>query len=100
MVSSCGAYGKIATMSARTDAAMFELNHPVIDVAIICSDFDASLNFYRDLLGLQPVLDIDIPAETARGANLAPDGFRQVRLKAGQTLIKLVEVASPPYPMP
>ena len=78
--------------------AMFQLKHSVIDVAIICSDFDKSLRFYRDMLGLEPVLDIEIPQETARGANLAPAGFRQVRLQAGQTLIKLVEVSSPPPP--
>jgi glyoxylase I family protein len=75
---------------------MFTLNHPIVDVAIICSDFEKSLHFYRDMLGLTPVLDIEIPSETAVGANLAPSGFRQVRLKAGETLIKLVEMASPP----
>ncbi len=75
---------------------MFRLKHPIIDVAIICSDFEESLHFYRDLLGLEVALDIDIPASTAVAANLAPTGFRQVRLKAGNTLIKLVEAADPP----
>ncbi len=75
---------------------MFKLRHPIVDLAIICSDFQQSLHFYRDLLGCEQVLDIQIPAETAIGANLAPTAFRQVRLKAGQTLIKLVEIRSPP----
>ncbi len=77
---------------------MFTLKHPVVDIAIICSDFDESLRFYRDRLGLEVALDIEIPEETATGAGLAPRGFRQVRLRAGQTLIKLVEIDSPPEP--
>ena len=75
---------------------MFKLVHPVIDIAVVCSDFDESLHFYRDLLGLEVVLDIDIPEETATGAALAPRGFRQVRLLAGETKIKLMQIDSPP----
>ena len=47
---------------------MFTLKHPVIDIAVICSDFDESLHFYRDLLGLEVALDIQIPGSTATGA--------------------------------
>ena len=68
----------------------------IVDVGIVCSDFDESLRFYRDLLGLHVVLDFDIPEEVAVSAGLAPRGFRQVRLKAGETLIKLMEIESPP----
>ena len=32
----------------------------------------------------------------AREAELAPEGFRQVRLQAGNTLIKLMDLALPP----
>ena len=77
---------------------MLPLKHPVVDVAVICSDFDESVRFYRDLLGLEVALDIEIPEETAKGARLAPRGFRQLRLRAGETLIKLVEIDSPPEP--
>ncbi len=77
---------------------MLPLKHPVVDVAVICSDFDESVRFYRDLLGLDVALDIEIPEATARGARLAPRGFRQLRLRAGETLIKLVEIDSPPEP--
>jgi len=72
------------------------LKRTVVDIGIVCSDFDASLRFYRDMLGLPVVLDIDIPRETAVRACLAPSGFRQVRLAAGETLIKLMEIDAPP----
>ena len=69
---------------------------PIVDVGIVCSNFDESLHFYRDLLGFHVVLDFEIPEDTAVSAGLAPRGFRQVRLKAGETLIKLMEIESPP----
>lgn len=75
---------------------MFAMKHPVVDIAIICSNFKESLHFYRDLLGLEVVQDLTIPVETARGAGLAPREFRQVRLRAGETLIKLVEIEDAP----
>ena len=71
---------------------MFALQHPTIDLGIVCSDFEKALHFYKDQLGLEIALDIQIPTETASGACLAPTGFRQVRLKAGNTLIKLMEI--------
>ncbi len=69
---------------------------PFVDVGIVCSHFEESLHFYRDLLGLPLALDIQIPAAVAVGAGLAPRPFRQVRLKAGETLIKLMEIQGPP----
>ena len=75
---------------------MFTLKHPTIDIGIVCSNFEESLYFYHDLLGMEIALDIQIPRETATGACLAPAAFRQVRLKAGNTLIKLMEIESPP----
>lgn len=69
---------------------------PFVDIGIVCSHFEESLHFYRDLLGLPVALDIQIPAEVAVGAGLAPGPFRQVRLKAGETLIKLMEIQNPP----
>lgn len=67
-----------------------------VDIGIVCSDFEASLHFYRDLLELPVALDIQIPAEVAVGAGLAPRPFRQVRLQAGRTLVKLMEIEDPP----
>ena len=75
---------------------MLELTKPTVDIAIVCSDFETSLHFYRDLLGLEVVLDLTIPADCATDAKLAPREFRQVRLKAGDTLIKLLDIESPP----
>jgi catechol 2,3-dioxygenase-like lactoylglutathione lyase family enzyme len=76
--------------------AMFTLKHPAIDLGIVCSDFDEAYHFYHDLLGLEVVLDIQISQDLATGAGLAPRKFRQVRLKAGNTLLKLMEIDSPP----
>jgi catechol 2,3-dioxygenase-like lactoylglutathione lyase family enzyme len=69
---------------------------PFVDIGIVCSHFEESLHFYRDLLGLPVALEIQIPAEVAVGAGLAPHPFRQVRLRAGETLIKLMEIQNPP----
>ncbi|MBD3675497.1 MAG: VOC family protein [Planctomycetaceae bacterium] len=75
---------------------MFSLQKPVVDIAIVCSDFEKSLDFYHNLLGLEIVQEVEIPATCASGAQLAPREFRQVRLRAGETLIKLMEIESPP----
>ena len=69
---------------------------PIVDVGIVRSHFDESLHFYRDPLGFQVVLDFEIPEDTAVSAGLAPRGLRQVRLKAGETLVELMEIENPP----
>jgi glyoxylase I family protein len=68
----------------------------IIDIGIVCSNFEESLHFYRDLLGLPVTLELRIPEEVAVGGGLAPRPFRQVRLRAGETLIKLMDIDSPP----
>ena len=75
---------------------VLNLSHSTVDIAITCSDFAASLDFYHNKLGLEIVLDLEIPDNLARDIGLAPTGFRQVRLKAGNTLIKLMDIESPP----
>lgn len=75
---------------------MLNLTHPTVDIAITCSHFEESLHFYQELLGLEIALEIQIPEDVATGVALAPRGFRQVRLRAGETLIKLMEIDSPP----
>jgi len=77
-------------------AAKLKLTHPVVDIAIVCSHFEESLRFYHEQLGLEIVQDIQIPDEVAVGAALAPRGFRHVRLRAGNTLIKLMDIPSAP----
>lgn len=76
--------------------AVLNITHPVVDLCIVCSNFQESLRFYHELLGLEIVMDVQIPASLAVGVGLAPRPFRQVRLKAGNTLIKLMDIASPP----
>jgi len=76
----------------------FKLKRASIDVALVCSDFSDSLRFYRDQLGFEQVMEIEIPARVAQDACLAPRAFRQVRLRSGEALIKLMEIESPPVP--
>lgn len=75
---------------------LFKMTHSAVDFCIACSKFEESLHFYRDILELEIVVDVVIPADFARGIGLAPREFRQVRLQAGNTLIKLMEIESPP----
>jgi len=79
---------------------MLKLTHPIVDLCIVCSNFGESLRFYHELLGLEIAFDVQIPESLATGLGLAPRTFRQVRLKAGNTLIKLVEIESPPPARP
>lgn len=75
---------------------LFKMTHPAVDFCIVCSKFNESLHFYRDVLELEVVADVEIPADFAQATGLAPREFRQVRLKAGHTVIKLMEIESPP----
>ena len=75
---------------------MLKLSHPTVDIAITCSNFEESLDFYHNKLGFEIVLDLEIPDRLAQDVGLAPTGFRQVRLKAGNTLIKLMDIDTPP----
>lgn len=75
---------------------MLKLSQPTVDIAITCSNFEKSLDFYHNKLGFEIVLDLEIPVDLAKNLGLAPSGFRQVRLKAGSTLIKLMAIEAPP----
>jgi len=90
-----GTEGDVSTPKDLT-AGKLKLTRPTVDIAFVCSDFEASLRFYHEQLGLEIVQDLQIPDAVARGAGLAPRGFRHVRLRAGQTLIKLMDIATPP----
>lgn len=76
----------------------FDPQRRTLDVAITCHDFEASLEFYRDTLGFEVVVDTQISKEVATGIGLASSGFHQVRLRAGDTLIKLMDIEPPPPP--
>ncbi len=51
---------------------MLNLSHPTIDIAITCSNFAESLDFYRNKLELKIVLEMEIPEALARNVGLAP----------------------------
>lgn len=76
---------------------LFSAGHTV-DIAIVCSDFEESYDFYARRLALPLHEDLIIPASLAVAAGLAPTGFRHVRLRAGSTLIKLMEIDPAPAP--
>ena len=46
-------------------------------------------DFYHNKLGLEIVLELEIPDALAQDVGLAPTGFRQVRLKAGKHAHKI-----------
>jgi len=75
---------------------LFELAEPRIDVAIVCADFDVSLDFYHRRLGLEIAHDLQIDTDRAVPSGLAPGPFRHVRLRAGDALIKLMQIDPPP----
>lgn len=77
---------------------MLKMTRPIVDIAITCSDFNESLRFYHELLGFEVVMEVDTSDELAKEIGLAPRGFHQVRLKAGNTLIKLMDIELPPPP--
>ena len=37
---------------------MFTMKHPIVDIGIVCSNFENSLHFYHESLGLEVLLDI------------------------------------------
>ena len=76
--------------------SILKLKRPIVDIAITCSNFEESLRFYHEKLGLEIVMELDISAPLAKTVGLAPRGFHQVRLQVGNTLIKLMDIETPP----
>lgn len=52
------------------------------EIGLVVADVDRVLPFYRDVLGLVVIGDIEVPAERSRASGLAPDGYRVVRLES------------------
>lgn len=77
---------------------MLKMTRPIVDIAITCSNFNESFRFYHELLGFEIMMEVGTSDELAKEIGLAPRGFHQVRLKAGNTLIKLMDIESPPPP--
>jgi len=68
-----------------------ELGQQAVDLGIVISDSDASLAFYRDLLGMTHEGDIPMPIG---------GGGTMHRLRIGETLVKLVKFDSVPEARP
>ena len=75
---------------------LFKLSYPAAEIALICSNFEESFRFYHDLLGMDVTMEMQVPDDLARQVGLAPSGFRQVRLRAGDTILKLAALPEPP----
>lgn len=52
------------------------------EIGLVVADIDRLLPFYRDLLGLDVIGDIEMLAERSRTSGLAPLGYRVVRLES------------------
>lgn len=68
-----------------------ELGQQAIDLGIVITDSDASLAFYRDLLGMEHEGDIPMPIG---------GGGTMHRLRCGDTLVKLVKLDAVPEARP
>lgn len=64
-----------------------QLGKTAIDLGIVITDSEASLGFYRDLLGMEHVADTPMPIA---------GGGTMHRLNCGETLIKLVKLNTDP----
>ncbi len=68
-----------------------QLTQTAIDLGIVITDSEASLAFYRDLLGMTHEADVPMPLG---------GGGTMHRLRCGQTLIKLVKYNEVPEARP
>jgi catechol 2,3-dioxygenase-like lactoylglutathione lyase family enzyme len=70
------------------EKVIMQVSKDSIDLGIIVTDEKASVNFYRDALGLEWEGELPLP------------GGRMYRLKAGTTVIKLVKLEKTPEAKP
>jgi catechol 2,3-dioxygenase-like lactoylglutathione lyase family enzyme len=64
-----------------------------MEVALVVEDIDGLLPFYIDVLGLELVSDITVPAAKSVPTGLSPHGYRIVRLETN--LGDRIKLASP-----
>jgi catechol 2,3-dioxygenase-like lactoylglutathione lyase family enzyme len=83
----------------RSPRSSAEVLRSVRHVGVVVSDLDASLAFYRDLLGLEPLRELD-ESGPHLDAMLALEGVRvrtvKLRAPGGDTLVELLHFAAPP----
>lgn len=51
------------------------------EIGLVVADLERQLAFYRDLLGLAVIGDLEVPGERSRRAGLAAEGYRVIRLE-------------------
>jgi len=74
-----------------------ELKKDSVDIGLVVSDVNKSLEFYRDLLGLKYIgVFLEMPDEMAKAGPIFSQGFKLHGLQAGTSMIKLVETIKPP----
>ena len=62
---------------------MFALEHPTIDIGIVCSNFEESLHFYRDLLGMEVWADFKDDSQYVQNMTGVPGAhIWMIKLKA------------------
>lgn len=72
-----------------------------LEVGIACRDLPRLRAFYEDVLGLQFVSEIQVPADKAREAAMCPEGYTVVRLQTSYgERIKLLTRSTPTEPTP
>lgn len=68
-----------------------------LDIGLVVSDVNKSLEFYRDLLGLNYIgVFLEMPDEVVKGGGIFSQGFKLHGLEAGTSMVKLVETKNPP----
>lgn len=53
-----------------------------LEIGICCDDLDRLRAFYVDVLGCEPINDLQVPAEKSAPAGMAKDGYRVARIQS------------------
>ena len=65
-------------------------------VALCVSDMERSLEFYRDFIGMEPIMDLDISDDRIRRVlGIAEAKCRIVHLKLGRAVLELFQYSCP-----
>lgn len=67
-----------------------------IFIALVVKDVERSVKFYRDLLGMQEVKQVDVPDAKSAAGRFAHKGFGFRTFRLGPLALKLVQVKGSP----
>ena len=74
-----------------------KLKKDSLDIGLVVSDIDKSIEFYRDMLGLKYIgVFLEMPGEMAKKGVIFSQGFKLHGFQAGTSMVKLVETINPP----